>query len=270
MRRLHSGLLLAAAICIAGSGRLSWAQSTTQSSPAPCTVIPQPDPCGSKPAAGDKKPPTEKFPFPGSTPTSSQPDSSKPTLTGIPQASDPPPAPLNPGVRPDKKFPFPGETGAPAKPDAGAGASSSSSSSSAEGDPNPADAASAPDAGGSPDLKDKGSEGQQTQPGRHLLHRVNPPGTKLQSPEEREAEDLQVAHFYMDRGDLPAAYLRSQDAVKLQPDDPSAHFTLAEVALKLNKRDEAMQHYQECLKLDPSDKEAKAAQKALSRFQAQR
>jgi Tfp pilus assembly protein PilF len=117
-------------------------------------------------------------------------------------------------------------------------------------------------------LKDKGSEGQQTLPGRHILHRVNPPGTKLQSPEERAAEDLDVARFYMDSGDLPAAYARSQDAVKLLPDDPEAHFTLAEAAAKLNKRDEAIEQYQQCLKLDPIDKQAKAAHKALARLQA--
>jgi hypothetical protein len=40
--------------------------------------------------------------------------------------------------------------------------------------------------------------------------------------------------------------------------------------VKLNKRDEAMQHYEECLKLDPVEKEAKAAKKALARLQAQR
>jgi Tfp pilus assembly protein PilF len=120
-------------------------------------------------------------------------------------------------------------------------------------------------------VKDKGSEGQQTQPsGRHLLHRVNPPGTKLQSPEERAAEDVDVAHFYMDTGDFKAAYLRGQDAVRLQPDDAAAHLVLADVALKLNKTDEAIIHYQACLKLDPTDKEAKAARKALTRLHAQR
>jgi len=143
---------------------------------------------------------------------------------------------------------------------------SSSSSSSANGEPNPADAADS-----APELKDQGSEGEQTkQPGRHILHRVNPPGTKLQTSEERAAEDVDIARFYMDRGDFRAAYLRGQDAVKLQPDDPAAHFALAEAALKLNKTDEAIAEYQACLKLDPTDKQLKAANKALSRLQAQR
>jgi Tfp pilus assembly protein PilF len=95
---------------------------------------------------------------------------------------------------------------------------------------------------------------------------VNPVGTKLQSPDEREAEDLSVAKFYTDTGNLQGAYLRSQDAVKIAPDDPDAHFALAEAALSLKKRDEAIAEYNACLKLDPADKEAKAAHKALERL----
>ena len=81
------------------------------------------------------------------------------------------------------------------------------------------------------------------------MHRVNPIGTKLQSIDEREQEDLDVAHFYIQTGDLQGAYLRSQDAVKMAPDDPDAHFALAEIALKLNKKDEAIAEYNACLKL---------------------
>ncbi len=80
-------------------------------------------------------------------------------------------------------------------------------------------------------------------PGRHLLHRVNPVGTKLQTTDEREQEDLDVAHFYIQTGDLQGAYLRGQDAVKMAPDDPDAHFALAEIALKLNKQDVADAEY---------------------------
>ena len=98
------------------------------------------------------------------------------------------------------------------------------------------------------------------------MHRVNPIGTKLQTPEEREAEDLDIAHYYTQTGDVKGAYLRSQDAVKTAPDDPDAHFALAEAALKMNKRDEAVAEYNACLKLDPTDKEAKAARKELARL----
>ena len=95
---------------------------------------------------------------------------------------------------------------------------------------------------------------------------MNPVGTKLQSPDEREQEDLDVAHFYIQSGDLQGAYLRSQDAVKTAPDDPDAHFALAEIALKLNKKDVAVAEYNACLKLDPTENEMKDARKALARL----
>ena len=191
----------------------------------------------------------DKFPFPGE---------------GGAASPQPPAAPAAPGAdgpdaaakkKTDPGLEFPGEPPTPA-----AGASSSSSSSSSSGDGSTSDD---PDAAG---LKDKGSEGSQAPSGRRLLHRVNPIGTKLQTNEEREAEDLDVAHFYTQSGDLKGAYLRTQDAVKIAPDDPDAHFALAETALKLNKRDEAVAEYTACLKLDPDDKEAKAARKELAKL----
>ncbi len=60
--------------------------------------------------------------------------------------------------------------------------------------------------------------------------------------------------------------MRGRDAVKTVPDDPAAHLLLAEVALKLDKRDEAIAEYTACLKLDPTPKQAKDARKALARL----
>lgn len=267
-------------------------------SPAPCSVAPQPVPCGTTPAGTGKQSATEQFPFPGEASgggASLTPYAEPAKLSGVPQAPDAAGAASSaaPGAAPSAapsaasgagsaaktaaQFPFPGEDGkdgVSGTPDASAGADgSSSSSSSSSGD----DAAAAdpdakttdPDAKaagtpGAAGLTDKGSEGT---PGRHLLHRVNPVGTKLQTPEEREAEDLSVARFYTETGDLQGAYLRSQDAVKTIPDDPDAHFSLAEAALRLNKRDEAIAEYKACLKLDPTDKEAREARKALERLE---
>jgi Tfp pilus assembly protein PilF len=79
---------------------------------------------------------------------------------------------------------------------------------------------------------------------------VNPVGTKLQTIDEREQEDLDVAHFYIQTGDLQGAFLRDQDAVKVAPDDPDAHIALAEIALKLKKPDVASAEYNACVKID--------------------
>ena len=262
--RTHLGWIAIAGAWAAWSVLPANAQSAPANDPAPCTVAPQPEPCGTKPA--DAKSAHEKFPFPGeaagqgassSTPAAPAPSEPAPLgLNGVPEAPDTPPATSAPAAK--QEFPFPGE---PAQPEANSAANSSSSSSSGD-DATPVDPGAA--AGSTPGLKDKGSEGSTANPGRHILHRVNPVGTKLQSADEREAEDLDIAHYYTQTGDLQGAYLRSQDAVKTAPDDPEAHFTLAEAALKLKKRDEAIAEFNACLKLDPVDKQAKAARKALA------
>ncbi len=206
----------------------------------PCTSTPQQTPCTPPPEG--KPTAAQRFPFPGEQPAPPAATPSAPAAAATPAT----PAPANPETAsPAKRFPFPGE-------DPAASSSSSSTDSSLPVDP---DAASSPN----PDTP-------QAPSGRRLLKRVNPPGTKLQSPEERVAEDIDVARFYLQTGDLQGAYLRSQDAVKLAPDDPEAHCTLADSALKLSKRDQAIAEFNTCLKLDPDDKLAKSARRQLARL----
>jgi hypothetical protein len=263
-KRNHLGVVVVAGVWAAWCGAVCSAQSAPTPGPAPCSVAPQPEPCGAKTPGAAKPETMDKFPFPGNT-SNATPDApaaepATPNLSGIPQAPDAG-TPSVPPAKPDasKEFPFPGDA---SKPDSSPGAPASSSSSSSSSD----DDATPPDSSGTPALEDKGSGGDPAAPGRHILHKLNPPGTKLQTVGEREAEDLSVAKFYIDAGDLQGAYLRSQDAVKTVPDDPDAHFALAEIALKLGKRDEAIAEYKACLKNDPSDKEVKESRKALARL----
>ncbi len=267
----------------AGDAMPAASPAAPASDAAPCPVVPQPVPCGGTAKSGttqstDKPNASEKFPFPGETSdTSASPNGelAAPGPKGVPLVPNAPGAaggavPGAPTVGKsgvDGKFPFPDEDGRNgASGSGGAGSSSSSSSSSSnsgddaaagDGDTSPA---------GPPDAPGQKDSGDGATPGRRLLHRVNPIGTKLQSPDEREAEDLKVASFYSDTGNLQGEYLRSQDAVKTIPDDPAAHFALAEAARKLDKREEAIAEYNECLKLDPSDKEIEEARKELKRL----
>ena len=258
--RIHLGWMTIAGTWLAFSAAVCVAQTAPASNPAPCTVAPQPEPCGTKPATSAKPDAAQKFPFPGEPST---PPAAPPSIGGVPDAPDAP-STAAPAAKGDatKKFPFPGE---PGKPDLDSSGSSSSSSSTDDAAPIDPSAAADTNVPADPGLKDKGSEG--TTSGRHILHRVNPVGTKLQTPDERVAEDLDVAHFYTQTGDLEGAYLRSKDAVKTEPDDPDAHFALAEIAAKLNKADEAIAEYNACLKLDASDKQIKESRKALARLQ---
>ena len=89
----------------------------------------------------------------------------------------------------------------------------------------------------------------------------------MQSDEDRATEDLNVAKFYEDRGNLNAAYLRTKDAVKVQPDDPDTHFALAHIAQKMNKRDEAIAEFNAYLKLNPDGVKINEVRKALAQLQ---
>lgn len=193
-----------------------------------------PDSCPATSSPATKPASTEAFPYPGEPSDSA-------TLPASPTQSKP----VSPAEKSttSKEFPYPGE------PDSTSGSSSSSSESPSDA-PDPAKTAS-PDAG---------NPAKST---RRKLPKVE----KLQSDEDREADDISVAHFYINVGNLQGAYLRAKDATAMQADDADAHLLLAEVAEKLNKRDEAIIEYKAYLKLDPGGNKSKAAQKSLARLQ---
>lgn len=82
--------------------------------------------------------------------------------------------------------------------------------------------------------------------------------------EHRESEDLQVSRYYASVGNHVAAYMRAKDAVRVMPGDSAAHFTLAEAAAAMNKKDEAVAEYRTCLKIAPEGEYAEKSEKALS------
>lgn len=97
-------------------------------------------------------------------------------------------------------------------------------------------------------------------PKRNLHRKPEPPP---KSNDEQEAEDLQVAKFYMDSGNYLGAYNRGVHAVSIVSDDAAAHLALARAARKLGKLDEAEKHFREALKLDPVPKDRKDAEREL-------
>lgn len=95
------------------------------------------------------------------------------------------------------------------------------------------------------------------------VHRKLPKVARVQSDDERVDEDISVAKFYMNDENYQGAYLRAQDAVKIQPDYALAHFTLAQVAQKMKKKEEAIAEFNAYLKLDPEGDKRKEAERAL-------
>lgn len=226
-------------------------QATSAQKPAnqPCPTAnqssPKPTDKPCTPPADTKQPSTaEQFPFPGEA---SKPASSDDSLDA--------PAPASSKKSAADEHPFPSDA-PPALPGSDVPSSSSSSSSSSDDSSSSAD----PDAKPAVPAPDNASDAKPT---RKKLPKVE----KIQTPEDRAAEDLSVAKFYEDRGNLNAAYLRAKDAVQVQPDDPYTHFALAQIAQKLQKRDEAITEFNAYLKLDPDGLNIKAARKALSQLQ---
>lgn len=104
-------------------------------------------------------------------------------------------------------------------------------------------------------LKDLGSRGD-TSAAREKLEQT------------RVADDIKVGLFYTKDGNTQGAYLRFKDALERAPDDPDIRFYLAESANRLNKREEAVLNYRECLQLDPGGDHDRASRKALAKLGA--
>lgn len=82
----------------------------------------------------------------------------------------------------------------------------------------------------------------------------------------RIPDDLKVARFYAGDGNWMGAYLRYKDALDYDGENEDAHFGIAQMAEKLNKPQEAREHYQAYLDLDPDGDHAKDARYALSKM----
>lgn len=169
----------------------------------------------------------ERFPYPGEAPPQTSPDKAAVPTTQTPDSR--------------KQFPYPGDSST----------SSTRSSNSSYSGSRSSDPAGNDDSAGD-DVNRQGSA-------RRKLPKVK----QLQSDEDRESEDLTVAQFYRQSGNLQAAYLRARDAVMLQPGDPDAHLALADIAQHLKKKEEAVTEYNTYLKLEPDGDRVKAVEKAL-------
>lgn len=101
-----------------------------------------------------------------------------------------------------------------------------------------------------------------------MVRRKLPKPTHLQSDDEREAEDIKVAQFYLDSGNELGAYNRLRDAVKLIHDDPDAFYLLGAAASRLHKQPEATEAYDKFFALEPDTHRAKALRRSLLEMQA--
>ncbi len=216
-------------------------------SPSNSPKTPNTKPCPAPPVT-DAPSVRDRFPYPG------EPATPPPDAPSTPASPAQAPAPST-SPEPGKQFPYPGDPAASSSSSSSSSSSGSSSSSASDDSTSPT-----PDASGT----DAPWTGDADSSKRRTLRRKLPKVKQIQSNEDRENEDLTVAKFYLQSGNPQAAYSRTKDAVNLQPDDPEAHFALAEAARSLSKRDEAVAEYNAYLKLDPDGDHVKAAKKAVA------
>ncbi len=178
----------------------------------------------------------------------------KPNTSDMPTGKDAdPPAdsmvPLLPDGRPDPRGPLP-----PASSSGSPSSSSSSSSSSAADDD---DVAPTTSGGDTPvkaaTLKDIGSHADSS-------------AARVKLEENRVNDDVKVGRFYLRDGNLNGAETRFKDALQHDPDDPEAHFAMAELLLRQKRSDEAAAQLRRYLELAPDDEHTKDAKKMLAKL----
>lgn len=109
-------------------------------------------------------------------------------------------------------------------------------------------------------------------PGRVMGQSASKPSTPPDNPgaESYTAEkDVEVANFYMHKGDVDAAILRLQDAIKTKPSFAKPHLMLAEAYEKKDMKSQALKYYHEYLTVFPTAPDAKKVQKKIDKLDAE-
>lgn len=181
------------------------------------------------------------------TPRSSQNGAAKakPDTSDMPKGTDadPPSSSMGP-LRPDGT---PDTEGPPRTPGA-----ASSSSSSDDDDVAPTTSASDTPVKAAT-LKDLGSHAESSE-------------ARVKLEQNRVYDDVKVGRFYLRDGNLSGAEARFRDALQHDPDDPEAHFAMAELLLKQKRSGEAAAQLKRYLELAPEDDHTKDAKKMLTKL----
>lgn len=215
----------------------------------------------------------DKFPFPGDE---SQGRSQQSTSTDVPSSSSTPQSTRD-------KFPFPTEDSQKAPlPQDDAPAQQPQGSSSQEPDFSQPSAGTTNDPGMSSSSSSDAGEAPAptTQSDDSPVKAAPLPNygtreskdirkTRERNEINRVGDDLKVAKFYTNDGNYAGAYLRYKDAVEHDAEQADAHFGWATSAEKLGKVDEAREHYETYLKLEPDGDHTKEAERALDHLNKQ-
>ncbi len=84
----------------------------------------------------------------------------------------------------------------------------------------------------------------------------------------RALKDIEVGDFYYKKKNYRAALERYREALFYKNNDALANFRMAQAFEKLNQPDDAVEHYQEYLKILPGGPQSEEAKKSLEKLKA--
>lgn len=108
--------------------------------------------------------------------------------------------------------------------------------------------------------KPQNSSGADTGPAQADAPQYNP---------YRAQNDVDVATYYMRKGDPDASIPRLEEAIQLQPNFAKPRLMLAEIYEKKRDNEKALQYYKEYLQVFPHAPDAKKVQAKIAKLSAQ-
>ena len=82
------------------------------------------------------------------------------------------------------------------------------------------------------------------------------------------AHDMEVAEYYLRKGDVDAAIGRLQDAIQLQPKLPKPYLLLGRACERKRDKAAAAKYYREYLRVSPNAPDAKKIEKKIEKLTA--
>ncbi len=82
-------------------------------------------------------------------------------------------------------------------------------------------------------------------------------------------KDVEVATFYMRKGDPDASIPRLEEAIRLRPNYAKPRLMLAEIYEKKDDKENALKYYRDYLRVYPQAPDAKKIQKKIAKLSQQ-
>ena len=111
------------------------------------------------------------------------------------------------------------------------------------------------------------SSSKSTQPDQATSGSAASPGQQAAQYNPLQAEkDVEVATFYMRKGDPDASIPRLEEAIRLRPNYAKPRFMLAEIYEKKDDKENALKYYREYLQVYPHAPDAKKVERKIAKL----